>query len=188
MNSKKTSWFVIIRLTVVTMILCGLIYPLTMTGLAQVIAPGKANGSLIYSEDKKIVGSSMIGQSFTEKKYFHGRISSIEYNGAGSGSSNLAPSNKELTKRVEQSISDWKRSNSVPESGIPIDLVTNSASGLDPHITPEAAYAQVERIAKETNVSKQKLTNLINENIVGGTIQPQYVNVLELNMALQDMK
>ncbi|MBU8852142.1 potassium-transporting ATPase subunit KdpC [Bacillus sp. FJAT-26377] len=176
---------IIVRLTIMMMILCGLIYPVVMTGIAQTAVPSKANGSLIYSNDHQVIGSKLIGQQFTSNAFFHGRVSSIDYNGAGSGSLNLAPSNKDLTNRIEKSVAAWKKENEVPKEGIPIDAVTNSASGLDPDITPQAAYAQVERVAKAAHIKTQTLKELIKEHTQQGAFGAKRVNVVELNLAVQ---
>ncbi|MEM5006297.1 potassium-transporting ATPase subunit KdpC [Priestia megaterium] len=177
---------IIVRLTIMMIILCGLIYPAVMTGIAQEAVPNKANGSLIYSNNHQVIGSKLIGQQFTSDAFFHGRVSSIDYNGAGSGSLNLAPSNKDLTNRIEKSVAAWKKENEVvPKEGIPIDAVTNSASGLDPDITPQAAYAQVERVAKAAHVKTNTLKELIKEHTQQGAFGEKRVNVVELNLAVQ---
>ena len=179
-------------------ILTGLVYPLVMTGVAQTIFPNQAYGSLI-EKDGKVVGSALIGQSFTSDGYFHGRPSatlgpdpadpsktiSVPYNAANSGGSNLGPTNKALIERVTADADKLKQEN--PSAQVPTDLVTTSGSGLDPDITPEAAYFQVPRIAKARNLPENDVRQLVADNTKGRTLgifgEPR-VNVLALNLAL----
>ena len=185
---------VLVALTLIT----GLIYPLVMTGIAGLIFPRQAQGSLI-ERDGKIVGSELIGQVFTSDKYFHGRPSATTapdpkdatktipapYNAANSGGSNLGPSNKALIDRVQGDINALKKEN--PSTPIPADLVTTSASGLDPHISPEAALFQVPRIAKARNLPEDRIRQLVDDNTEGrflGFLGEPRVNVLLLNLAL----
>lgn len=181
----------IIRTSFLIMVLCGLTYPLTVTGIAQAIMPDKADGSLIYSEENEIIGSKLIGQSFTDPAYFHGRVSSIDYDGASSGSNNYAPSNEDMINRTKESIEAWKENNpDTPISDVPIDLLSNSGSGLDPHISPAAAYAQVKRISSITGISVEQLNKLISMYIEGrelGLFGEERVNVLTLNLELKNM-
>ena len=185
---------VLLALTLIT----GLVYPLAMTGIAEVIFPRQAQGSLI-ERDGKVVGSALIGQVFTSDKYFHGRPSATTapdpndatktipapYNAANSGGSNLGPSNKALIDRVQGDIEALKKEN--PAAPVPADLVTTSASGLDPHISPEAALFQVPRIAKARNLPEDRIRQLVEDNTEGrflGLLGEPRVNVLLLNLAL----
>ncbi|MGD0023366.1 MAG: K(+)-transporting ATPase subunit C [Xanthobacteraceae bacterium] len=185
---------VLVALTLIT----GLVYPLVMTGIAQVIFPYRAQGSMI-ERDGKVVGSALIGQNFTSDKYFHGRPSATTapdpsdpnktvaapYNAANSGGSNLGPSNKALIDRVQGDIDKLKQEN--PGTPIPADLVTTSGSGLDPDISPEAALFQVPRIAKARNLPEDRIRQLVNDNTEGrflGLLGEPRVNVLLLNLAL----
>ncbi|WP_226617936.1 potassium-transporting ATPase subunit KdpC [Cytobacillus firmus] len=181
----------IVRTTFVIMLAGGLLYPLAVTGIAQVIMPDKADGSLIYSENNEVIGSALIGQSFSSPEYFHGRVSSIEYDGAGSGSNNYAPSNQEMIDRTKDSIAAWKTANqSTPINEVPIDLLTNSGSGLDPHISPEAAFAQVGRISELTGIDQQVLRDLVDKHTEGkelGLFGEERVNVLKLNLDLEEL-
>jgi potassium-transporting ATPase KdpC subunit len=184
----------VVALTIIT----GLVYPLAMTGIAEVIFPYQAQGSLI-EKDGKVVGSALIGQVFTNDKYFHGRPSATTtpdpkdpsknldapYNAANSGGSNLGPTNKALVDRVKGDMDKLKAEN--PSAPVPIDLVTTSASGLDPDISPEAAFFQVPRVAKARNIPEDRLRQLVADHIQGRTLgllgEPR-VSVLALNLAL----
>lgn len=185
---------VLVALTLIT----GLVYPLAITGVAQLIFPYQAQGSLI-ERDGQVVGSALIGQQFTSDKYFHGRPSATTapdpkdptktivapYNAANSGGSNLAPSNKALIDRVKGDIDALKKENT--SSQVPVDLVTTSASGLDPDISPAAALFQVSRVAKARNLPEDQLSHLVNDHIEGrflGLLGEPRVNVLKLNLAL----
>ncbi|MNI05169.1 Potassium-transporting ATPase C chain [compost metagenome] len=181
-----------LRMSIVFIILCGIIYPLISTGIAQVIMPGKANGSLLTNSQGVMIGSELIGQKFTDPGHFQGRISSIEYNGAGSGSNNYAPSNPALLERTQASIEEWKTNNpSVPLDQVPLSLLTNSGSGLDPHITPESAQAQIPRISKAAGIPVAQLESLVAEHTEGrdlGVFGEKRVNVLLLNVAMEKLK
>ena len=188
---------VLLALTLIT----GLVYPLAMTGIAEVIFPRQAEGSLIEMNGK-VVGSELIGQDFSSGKYFHGRPSattapdpsdpaktvSAPYNAANSGGSNLGPSNKALIDRVQGDIDRLKAEN--PSAQVPADLVTTSASGLDPHISPEAALFQVTRIAKARNLPEDRIRQLVSDRtedrLLGFLGEPR-VNVLLLNLALDHL-
>ncbi|MGG4393931.1 potassium-transporting ATPase subunit KdpC [Paenibacillus thiaminolyticus] len=177
------------RLSLVFIVLCGILYPLACTGLLQALVPERANGSLIRDSSGAVIGSELIGQSFDDPRYFHGRISSIGYQAEASGSNNYAPSNPELLERMKASVRDWERSNpAVPAAQLPIDLVTNSASGLDPHITPEAARVQIPRISSLTGIAQAELEQLVSEHTEGrdlGLFGDPRVNVLALNLDLR---
>lgn len=177
------------RMSLVCMVLCGLLYNLAVTGIAQGIMPGRASGSLVTDPSGTVVGSALIGQAVTDPAYFQSRISSIAYKADGSGTPNYAPSNPELLKRVAQSIQDWQANNpDVPVALLPIDLVTNSGSGLDPHISPAAAMAQIPRISKLTGLPQERLKTLVQEHTEQrefGFLGEPAVNVLKLNLALQ---
>lgn len=191
MEKKQSILSPIIRITFTFLVLCGLVYPLIVTGIAQAVMKDNADGSLIYNDKNEVIGSKLIGQNFTDPRYFQGRVSSIEYKAEASGSNNYAPSDPDLAKRVEKSIADWKVQNpSVPVTEVPIDLVTNSGSGLDPDISPKAASVQVDRTSKLTNIPKEKLNQLIKDQTEGaalGLFGEDRVNVLKLNLALQKL-
>ncbi|MDR4327116.1 K(+)-transporting ATPase subunit C [Bacillus pseudomycoides] len=189
MAKKQNILSPVIRVTFTFLVLCGLLYPLLVTGIAQAVMKDDADGSLIYNEKNEVIGSKLIGQNFKDPRYFHGRVSSIEYKAEASGSNNYAPSNPDLVKRVEESVADWKDKNpTVSVTEVPMDLVTNSGSGLDPDISPKAAYVQVDRISKLTNIPKEKLNQMIKSQTEGATLGlfgEDRVNVLKLNLELQ---
>lgn len=183
-------------LTIFAFIVCGIIYPLFMTGIAQLIFPKQANGSLI-KVDNEVVGSELIGQDFTDPKLFHSRPSAVNYNvyedgdkydGLASGSKNLAVSNPNLKKRINEDIDKFIKENpAVSKEDIPEDIISQSGSGLDPHISVKAAQLQVDRVAKNTNLSKENLEQLIKQNTSEkalGIFGEQTVNVLKLNIDL----
>ncbi|WP_413301932.1 potassium-transporting ATPase subunit KdpC [Bacillus sp. 1P10SD] len=186
-----TTIFKNIILTLSLMVICGLGYHLLITGIAQAAAPEKANGSLIYDSQGKVIGSALIGQKFNDPTLFEGRVSSIDYGAAGSGTNNYAPSNPDMIKRTTKAVEKWKKENpDVPVNQLPIDLVTNSGSGLDPDISPEAAMAQIPRIQKLTGIDKDKLEALVKKNTEGkelGLFGEPRVNVLKLNIDLKEL-
>lgn len=181
-----------IRISILFMIFCGIIYPLASTGAAQLLFPSHANGSLLKDSSGQIVGSELIGQSFEDPSLFQGRVSSIANNAAASGSNNYGPSNPALMERTEASIKEWKANNpDVSIDRLPIDLVTNSGSGLDPHITVQAANVQIPRISKLTGLSSVVLQDLVKEHTEDRDLAifgEERVNVLKLNTALAALR
>ena len=178
---------------VVFTVITGVIYPLIVTGFAQLVFPHQANGSLILSNGK-IVGSSLIGQSFSSPKYFWARPSAtspIPYNAAGSAGSNLGPLNPALTENVKARITQLKAADAASKQSVPVDLVTVSGSGLDPDISPAAAEYQIPRIAKARNLDESKVRELVAKHTKDrqiGILGEPRVNVLELNLALDDLQ
>ncbi|MFY9657934.1 MAG: K(+)-transporting ATPase subunit C [Methylocystis sp.] len=194
LNHIRPALVLIIGLTLIT----GLAYPLGMTGLAHYLFPSQANGSLI-ERDGKVVGSELIGQNFASDRYFHGRPSATTdtdpndssktvpapYNASNSGGSNLAPTSKALIDRVSQDVKTLKAEN--PEAPVPVDLVTTSASGLDPDITPAAAIFQIPRVAKARGLTETRLRELVDQSTEGralGVLGERRVNLLKLNLRL----
>lgn len=197
-----------VLLSIVLVVLCGLIYPLAMTGISQVLFNKKANGSIVTFNGKP-VGSELIGQSFTDSRFFRGRVSSSNYNtyteadtkadskgnvayaGVTSGSQNLGPSNSALTDRVKQDMDDFLKNHpDLKAEDVPTDLLTSSASGLDPNISPQSAKIQVATVSKATDISSEELNNLIIKNTEGRTFgifgEPR-VNVLKVNLEIANI-
>lgn len=198
LKELRPALVLLVALTAVT----GLAYPLAMTGLAGLIFPDQAQGSLIVDKDGKTVGSALIGQNFTEARYFHGRPSATTepdpkdpaktvptpYAADSSGASNLGPTNKALIDRVQGDMDRLKAEN--PDGPVPADLVTTSASGLDPDISPEAAMFQVPRVAKARNLPADRVRDLVEQHVDGralGVFGEPRVNVLALDMALDTL-
>lgn len=179
------------RAVVVLALLTGLAYPLVMTGIAQLTMPGKADGSLIHVNDK-VVGSSSIGQVWEGKEWFHGRPSAIDYDASTSSGSNLGPNSQELSDQIAERADailslEGPYNSGLTISDIPADLLTASASGLDPHISVAAAELQAPRIAEVRGLSLEQVRSLIDQNTEGqtlGFLGEERVNVLELNLAL----
>ena len=177
-----------VPMTLVTTLLLGVAYPLVVTGLAQVLFPDKANGQLI-ERNGKVIGSRIIGQAFSSPGYFRSRPSAAGtgYDAANSGGTNLGPTNKKLVDAVTLAVHAAKQEN--PTAAVPIDLVTSSASGLDPHISPAAAMFQAPRVARERGVPEGAIRSAIAAHTSGrqwGFLGEAVVNVLELNLALDE--
>lgn len=194
-----------ITVSLALLLICGVIYPLGMTAVSQLLFHRQANGSVYYYNGKP-VGSELIGQDFSDVRYFHGRVSSVNYNtytgkdtnvsangkaaytGVASGSANLAPSNPELVKRVKKDIDEFLKANpGVKKEDIPTDLLTSSGSGLDPHISPQAAKIQIPAISAATGISQGDLDRIVDECTEGRTLgifgEPR-VNILKANVAI----
>lgn len=191
--------------SLVLFLLCGIIYPLAMTGISQVLFNKPANGSQIQYNGK-VVGSELLGQNFTDTKFFHGRISAVNYNtykpedkipdqdgktaysGVASGSANLAPSNPALVERVKNDIEEFLKANpTINKEDIPTDLLTSSGSGLDPNISPEAAKVQIPAISKETGINISDLEKIVSKFTEGrqlGIFGEPRVNILKVNLEI----
>ena len=180
----KRNLITAILMTIATTILLGLIYPLVVTGIAQVLFPKQANGNLIEAHGK-VIGSRLIAQAFTGPEYFHPRPSAVAYDPTNSNGSQLGPTNRKLIERVEGEVAADRAEN--PGAPVPIDLVTTSASGFDPDITPAAAQFQLTRVAKERGATVQQLRSLVARHTNDrqfGILGEARVNVLELNLEL----
>jgi K+-transporting ATPase ATPase C chain len=182
-------WMIAIKITVVLTVITGILYPLLVTGISQVIFPGRANGSLITANGN-VIGSGLIGQAFSRPEYFHGRPSAAGdkgYDGLSSGPSNLGPTSQKLVDRVKDDVEKFRAENPTYRGEIPADTLTASASGLDPDISPETAAAQVDRVAKARNVPPDRIRQMVANYTEGrqlGVFGEPRVNVLKLNLAL----
>ena len=180
-----------LRMVLVMTVLTGLLYPLLVTGIAQGLFNDKANGSVLR-QDGQVVGSSLQGQPFTEDRYFHTRPSAAGdgYDGSATSGSNAGPTNEEFLAKVRQRVADYRDTNGLPEDApVPVDAVTASGSGLDPHITPANADLQVPRVARARGVDEQPVRELVTEHTSGSTwgiLGEDAVNVVELNLALDE--
>ncbi|MBK9732054.1 MAG: K(+)-transporting ATPase subunit C [Chitinophagaceae bacterium] len=189
----KTQLFPAIKLTLICILAFSGFYTLIVWGIGQVIAPNNGKGEIVnYGSDKTKYGFANIGQSFTADNYFWSRPSAVGYNAAGSGASNKGPSNADYLAQVQARIDTFLVHNpAVKKSDIPVEMVTASGSGLDPHISPKAAFIQVARISKQRNISDEVLNKLVDLNIerpLFGLFGPSQVNVLKLNTALDHLK
>ncbi len=202
------TFFRALRLSLILLVSCGLLYPLAMTGVSQVIFPRQAGGSIVGYQGKP-VGSELLGQKFTDMRFFHGRVSAVNYNtyakedtvpdkdgktaygGVASGSANLAPSNPALMERVQQDLAEFLQTHpGVKKAEIPADLLTSSGSGLDPHISPEAARIQIPAVSRASGISTAKLEKLVSKHTKGrylGIFGEPNVNVLKLNLEIAEL-
>jgi K+-transporting ATPase ATPase C chain len=179
-----------LRIKIFMTILLGVIYPLAITGISQILFPHAANGSLVMAADGKVVGSELIGQNFAKPEYFQPRPSAAGndgYDPTASGGSNYGPTNQKLVDRVSASIAKFRKENPDFHGPIPADLLTASASGLDPHLSPESAEAQIARVAKARGLAPEQVRSLVDRFTEGpdlGVFGEPRVNVLKLNLAL----
>ena len=175
--------------TLVTLVLFGLVYPLLVWGVGRIVFPGKAEGSFIRKADGAIVGSELVGQTFTRPEYFHGRPSGVDYNATSTGGTNYGPSNPNHLAAVRERAAALVETEGVSLDEIPSVLVTASGGGLDPHISPAAALIQVERVARERCIPAERVREMVEAHTEGPTLgflgRPR-VNVLELNLALDE--
>jgi len=186
----KKNIIIAAKLTIVMLLLCCVVYPLFIAGIGK-FTPGKGNGEFV-TVNNKIVGYKLIGQKFDEDKYFNGRPSAVNYNAAGSAGSNKGPTNPEYLQLVQGRIDTFLAHNrEITKRQIPAELVTASASGLDPDISPSGAFVQVKRISKRRNIPEERINKLIDEHIqqpLLGVFGPSRVNVLALNIALDQLR
>lgn len=183
------TFIIAVRVTLVTLVLTGILYPLGMTALAQVLFPKAANGSLARDENGKVVGSHLLGQTFTHPAYFQLRPSAAGngYDGLASGGSNFGPTSAKLRERVQVDMARLRKENPEASGDIPVELVTASGSGLDPHISPAAARWQIPRVARARGVSADRIRATVDESVSGrdlGFLGEPSVNVLDLNLLL----
>lgn len=186
----KKNLLISIKLTGVLILLCAVIYPMLIAGIGK-MAPGNGKGSTLTVKGK-VVGYNLVGQKFTDDKYFWSRPSAVDYNAAGSGGTNKGPSNPDYLKQVQDRIDSFLAHNpGIKKEDIPADLITASGSGLDPDLSPAAAYIQVKRIAASRNIPEDKVKALVDINVdrpLAGILGPSRVNVLKLNIALDELK
>lgn len=183
----KKNLSVAARLTLVLIILCAVIYPLSVALLAR-LSPGAGSGVQL-TQDGRVVGYELIGQDFRSDRYFHGRPSAVSYNSAGSGGSNKSPLNPDYLQIVRDRIDSFLVHNpGISRNEIPAELVTSSGSGLDPHLSPAAARIQIARIAKARGLSVREINDVVNDNIEDPVVGPVVVNVLKLNIALNQLQ
>lgn len=183
----KKNLLISLKLTLVMIILCSVLYPLLIAGIGKA-TPGEGKGKTV-SVNGKVVGYELIGQKFTDDKYFWGRPSAVDYNAAGSAGSNKGPSNPDYLQIVQARIDTFLVQNpGVKKEEIPADLVTASGSGLDPHISPASAYVQVKRVAAMRSLPEDKVRTLVEQKIENTILGPSVVNVLKLNIALDNLK
>jgi len=181
----KTIKIALIIFALMSLIL-GILYPLAITGVAQLFFPYRANGSLIIKQDR-IIGSELIGQAWTSLDYFHGRPSAVDYDGSASAASNYGPTEAKWQNQFLERTTDFRRLNMLDSTlSIPADLVTASASGLDPHISVEAAMVQIPRIARARNLGVASVQSLVTSRVERPVFGPQRINVLKLNLALDE--
>jgi len=189
-RSALRAFFIALRVTLVTLIVTGLVYPLVVIGLAQALFPGRANGSLVKNDQGRVVGSALIGQNFSSPDYFQPRPSAAGdkgYDPTASGGSNLGPTSQKLRDRLTTDTLRLKAQNPQASGPAPIELLTTSGSGLDPHLSPEGALWQVPRIAKARQVAPERVRRVVEDQIEGrdlGFLGEPRVNVLLLNLAL----
>lgn len=183
----KKNLLIALKLTGVLVILCAVLYPLLIAGIGKA-TPGGGKGQTV-SVNGKVVGYEKVGQKFTDDKYFQGRPSAVDYNAAGSAGSNKGPSNPDYLQNVKDRIDSFLVHNpGIKKEEIPADLVTASGSGLDPHISPAAAYVQVKRIAAVRGLAEDKVRTLVAQQVEKNVLGPAVVNVLKINIALDNLK